>query len=77
VLDQWLGVFVPAGTPAEVVRRLNGEMEKALVDATVRERFDKAAMEAAGGTSEQFAQLVRSNFAMYGKLVADLKIRVE
>lgn len=77
VLDQWLGVFVPAGTPAEVVRRLNGEMEKALVDATVRERFDKAAMEAVGGTSEQFAQLVRSNFAMYGKLVADLKIRVE
>jgi len=77
VLDQWLGVFVPAGTPAEVVRRLNGEMEKALVDATVRERFDKAAMEAVGGTSEQFAHLVRSNFAMYGKLVADLKIRVE
>jgi tripartite-type tricarboxylate transporter receptor subunit TctC len=77
LLDQWLGVFVPAGTPAEVVRRLNDEMGKALADATVRERFDKAAMEAVGGTSEQFAQLVRGNFEMYGKLVADLKIRVE
>ncbi len=77
LLDQWLGVFVPAGTPAEVVRRLNGEVEKALGDATVRARFDKAAMEAVGGTSEQFAQLVRANFEMYGKLVADLKIRVE
>ena len=77
VLDQWLGVFVPAGTPAEVVRRLNGEVEKALGDATVRARFDKAAMEAVGGTSEEFAQLVRANFEMYGKLVADLKIRVE
>jgi tripartite-type tricarboxylate transporter receptor subunit TctC len=77
LLDQWLGVFVPAGTPAEVVRRLNAEMEKALGDATVRARFDKAAMEAVGGTSEQFAQLVRGNFEMYGKLVADLKIRVE
>jgi len=77
VLDQWLGVFVPAGTPAEVVRRLNGEMEKALADATVRERFDKAAMEAVGGSAEQFAQLVRANFEMYRKLVADLRIRVE
>jgi tripartite-type tricarboxylate transporter receptor subunit TctC len=77
VLDQWLGVFVPAGTPAEVVRRLNGEMEKALADATVRERFDKAAMEAVGGSAEQFAQLVRANFEMYRKLVADLTIRVE
>jgi tripartite-type tricarboxylate transporter receptor subunit TctC len=77
VLDQWLGVFVPAGTPGEVVRRLNGEMEKALADATVRERFDKAAMEAVGGSAEQFAQLVRANFEMYRKLVADLRIRVE
>jgi len=59
------------------VRRLNGEMEKALADVTVRERFDKAAMEAVGGSAEQFAQLVRANFEMYRKLVADLRIRVE
>jgi tripartite-type tricarboxylate transporter receptor subunit TctC len=77
VLDQWLGVFVPAGTPQEVVRRLNAEIGKALADEGVRARFDKAAMEAVGGTSEQFAQLVRANFEMYRKLVADLKIRVE
>jgi len=77
VLDQWLGVFVPAGTPAEVVRRLNAEFGKALADEGVRGRFGKAAMEAVGGTSEQFAQLVRANFEMYAKLVADLKIRVE
>ena len=77
VLDQWLGVFVPAGTPQEVVRRLNAEIGKALADEGVRARFDKAAMEAVGGTAEQFAQLVRANFEMYAKLVADLKIRVE
>jgi tripartite-type tricarboxylate transporter receptor subunit TctC len=77
VLDQWLGVFLPIGAPAEVVRRLNAEIGKALLDDNVRGRFDKAAMEAVGGTSEQFAQLVRANFEMYRKLVADLKIRVE
>ncbi len=76
VLDQWLGVFVPAGTPADVVRRLTAEIDKALTDPMVRERFDNAAMEAVGGSTEDFARLVRSNFEMYRKLVADLNIRV-
>jgi tripartite-type tricarboxylate transporter receptor subunit TctC len=77
VIDQWLGVFVPAGAPAEVVRRLNTEVGRALAEDGVRARFDKAAMEAVGGTSEQFAQLVRANYEMYAKLVADLRIRAE
>ena len=32
VLDQWLGVFVPAGTPGPIIARLNGEIGKALAD---------------------------------------------
>lgn len=76
VLDQWLGVFVPAGTPPAVVQRLNAEIDKSLADASVRARFDKAAMEAVGGSAEQFAALTRANFEMYRKLVADLNIRV-
>jgi tripartite-type tricarboxylate transporter receptor subunit TctC len=77
VLDQWLGVFVPAGTPAEVVTRLNAEINKALGDADVRARFDKAAMEPVGGTAEQFAQLMRNDYAKYGRLVKELNIRVD
>ena len=76
VLDQWLGVFVPAGTPPAVVQRLNAEIDRALRDDGVRVRFDKAAMEAVGGSAEQFAALTRTNFEMYRKLVADLNIRV-
>jgi tripartite-type tricarboxylate transporter receptor subunit TctC len=76
VLDQWLGVFVPAGTPPAVVQRLNAEIDRALRDDAVRARFDRAAMEAVGGSAEQFAALTRTNFEMYRKLVADLNIRV-
>ena len=75
VIEQWLGAFVPAGTPREIVLRLNAEIGKALADATVRDRFDKAAMEPVGGSAEQFAQYVRENHAMYGKLVKELNIR--
>jgi tripartite-type tricarboxylate transporter receptor subunit TctC len=76
VIDQWLGVFVPAGTDAGVVRRLAVEFDKALAEPVVRERLAKAALEAVGGSTEDFARLVRANFEMYRKLVADLNIRV-
>lgn len=77
VLDQWLGVFVPAGTSAEVVRRLAAEFDKALAEAAMRERLGKAALEAVGGSTEAFAGLVRANFETYRRLVAELKIRVD
>jgi tripartite-type tricarboxylate transporter receptor subunit TctC len=38
VLDQWFGVFVPAGTPSSVVARLNAEIDKVLAKASVREK---------------------------------------
>ena len=76
VIDQWLGVFVPAGTDAQVVRRLAAEFDKALAEPAVRERLANAALEAVGGSTEDFAQLVRANFETYRRLVADLNIRV-
>lgn len=76
VIDQWLGVFVPAGTDAPVVRRLAAEFDKALAEPAVRERLANAALEAVGGSTEDFAQLVRANFETYRKLVAELNIRV-
>jgi tripartite-type tricarboxylate transporter receptor subunit TctC len=77
VLDQWLGVFTPAGTPAEIVTRLNGEIGKALADAEVRKNLQDSAQEAIGGTAEQFAGLVREDYAKLGRLVKDLNIKVE
>lgn len=77
ILEQWLGVFLPAGSPAEAVTRLNAEINLALKDPNVLGRMEKAAMEPVGGTAEQFAQLFRDNHAMYGRLVKDLNIKVE
>ena len=45
VLDQWLGVFVPAGTPPTIVARLNAEIIKALADPTIRNSFTQSAQE--------------------------------
>ena len=77
VLTQWLGVFAPAATPAPIVERLNGEIGKALADADVRKNLQDSAQELIGGTAEQFAGLVREDYAKLGRLVKDLNIKAE
>ena len=75
VLDQWLGVLVPARTPPVIVARLNAEINKALADPAIRESFLQSAQEPVGGTAEQFSRLIHDDFEKYGRLVKDLKIK--
>ena len=77
VLDQWLGLFAPAGTPREAIQRMNLEVGKALADPAIRERFAQSGLEPVGGSTEQFAKLYRDDFEKYGKLVKQLKIKVD
>jgi len=77
VLDQWLGVFAPVGTPPVITERLNIEMNKALADPAVRKAFSDSAQESIGGTADQFARLVREDFAKYGRLVKELNVKAE
>jgi len=76
VLDQWLGMFVPAGTPPDIVARLAQETDRALRDTAVRDTLLKAAQEPIGGTTEQFAKLVRSDYNKYAELAKELGISV-
>jgi tripartite-type tricarboxylate transporter receptor subunit TctC len=75
VLDQWLGVFVPAGTPPAITALLNREIGNALADPAVRKNLLDSAQEPTGGTVESFAQLVRDDYAKYARLVKDLNIK--
>jgi tripartite-type tricarboxylate transporter receptor subunit TctC len=77
VLDQWLGVFTPAATPAYVAGLLNGEINKAIADPAIRKNFLDSAQEPVGGTADQFAALVRDDYARYGRLVKELNIKAE
>jgi tripartite-type tricarboxylate transporter receptor subunit TctC len=77
VLDQWFGVFVPAGTPQDIIARLNAEFGKALTEEKVRASMVKTANDAVGGTPEQFATLVRNDSAKYARLAKELGIKGE
>jgi tripartite-type tricarboxylate transporter receptor subunit TctC len=76
VLDQWLGVFVPAGMAAAIVERLNVEINHALADAAVRESFLQSAQEPVGGTALQFTHVVRDDYDKHARLVRELHITV-
>jgi tripartite-type tricarboxylate transporter receptor subunit TctC len=76
VSDQWLGVFVPRGTPAAIVARLNTEIGKALADPAIKKNLEDSAQEPIGGSADAFARLVRDDFAKFEKLVKELDIRV-
>jgi Tripartite tricarboxylate transporter family receptor len=76
VLDQWLGVFVPAGTPSAIAARLNAEINNALVDSAVRESFLQSAQEPLGGTAAQFARVVHDDYDKYARLARELDIKM-
>ncbi len=77
VLDQWLGIFVPASTPDPISVRLNAEANRALGDAGVRAKLGQSALDAVGGTAEQFRRLVAEDFDRYARLVKDLGIKAQ
>jgi tripartite-type tricarboxylate transporter receptor subunit TctC len=77
VLDQWVGVFVPVGTPPAIGVRLNREINKALAEAAIRDGFLQSAQEPVGGSAEAFSQLVHGDFATYARLVKELNIKAD
>ena len=74
---EWYGLFMPAGVPAEILRRVNEEVVAVLRQQDTRERFAVQGLEALAGTPEQFGELVRRDLARFGDVVRRAGIKVE
>ena len=73
----WFGVFAPAGTPADIVNRLNGEMRKYLATQEAKEGYEKLGHEAAPSSPEELRAQVASDADKYAKIIRDANIRLE
>ncbi|VCU71054.1 Tripartite tricarboxylate transporter family receptor [Pigmentiphaga humi] len=70
-------MLAPAGTPPEVVGRLNAALNVALNDPEVRQKFAAQGLEAAPGTPDVLEAFLASEVQRYGKIVRDLGIRID
>ena len=73
----WFGLVAPAGTPREVVQKLNAETLRILAMPDVRERFLAQGVEPVGSTPEQFGEHIRAQMAKWAKVVADAGVKAE
>src|SRR5262249_12688005 len=62
----WSGVIAPAGVPRPVIDKLNAAINTAIQSPTFRERFAAIGDEPAGGTPEEFAELIRTGSEKMG-----------
>ena len=73
----WYGVFAPAATPPALIKRLNEDLQKVIADKDVRERFNTLGIEPLGGSSNDFAAVVRNDSARWAKVVSEAGITLE
>ena len=67
----WVGLFVPAGAPPDVVVRLNSEVEKLLQQPDMRERLATIGFEPVGGTPPQFAEYLKTELVKWARVVRE------
>ena len=73
----WFGIVVPAGTPKPVVDRISTALQAALATPDVREKLDTAGCEPKGASPAEFAGIIKSDVAVWAKVVKDAGITAD
>jgi tripartite-type tricarboxylate transporter receptor subunit TctC len=76
-VDLWLGIFVPAGTPADVVAKLNAGFKQVLADSGVKEALGKVGVTGRGTSAAEGAAFLRSEHGKWAKVIKDANVKPE
>ncbi len=77
VTATWYGVLAPAGTPKQIVTKLNTEIVKILNMPDVRERLLTQGHEPDPTTPEEFAEYIKTEITRWGKVIKDARIPLQ
>jgi tripartite-type tricarboxylate transporter receptor subunit TctC len=75
--DSWFGLMMPAGTPREIILKLNAETLKILATQEVKDRLLSQGGVAAGGTPGELAERIKADIAKWGKVARTANIRID
>ncbi|MCC6534203.1 MAG: tripartite tricarboxylate transporter substrate binding protein [Burkholderiales bacterium] len=73
----WFGMLAPAGTPKDIVHKLNDEIVKALKSAEVAARLTRDGADIVAGTPQEFGRYLKAETAKWAKVIAEAGIRAE
>jgi len=75
--NAWYSVHMPAGTPPDIVKRLNAELVAILKQPDVQERFKQLSTEPVGNSPEELDAFVRAELAKYAQVIKQAGIRLD
>jgi tripartite-type tricarboxylate transporter receptor subunit TctC len=74
-LDAWAGLVAPAGTPPQIVAKLNGALRKVIDSPDVQAKFKNVGFEGFSSTSQELGDYMKAELADWGKMVKDAGIK--
>jgi len=74
-LDAWAGLVAAAGTPPEIVKKLNVELRKVIDDPDVQAKFKNVGFEGFSSTPEELRDYMKAQLVLWGKMVKDAGIQ--
>src|SRR5688572_7044115 len=75
--NAWYSMHAPAGTPPDIVRRLNAELVAILKDPEILARFKQLATDPVGNSPEEFAAFVRAELDKYARIIKAAGIKLD
>lgn len=77
VIENWYALLAPAATPQPVITRLQVEVRRALAEESVRERYARLGLMAAGSTPEELAQTMRADVERFAGLIRQGRLSLQ
>src|SRR5450432_1051489 len=72
LFDSWFAILVPAGTPKDIIARLNAEVLKAVSDPEIRPKLEELGSAARGSSAEELRVMTRDQLAKYARVIKEM-----